>query len=159
MLLRIAFDLAHPEPTQKNQRRNQNSLNCNIIKVLFLVDFLLFKEGTDHDSLHLHRKVNLLKIISIPTRKMQKATAADRLPVIFVYNILKNYYREYGMSLQLPIKNNLSDLGRKAALLPVINYNYRSSIEIRAKYIQEQLPRVISPSCSNLLGFGKLESQ
>lgn len=142
MLLRIAYDLDHLEPAQNHQHRNHNSLNCNIIKVLFLVDLLLFEEGTDHDSLHLHQKVNLLKIISIPSRKMQKVTTHDRLPVIFVYNILKNYYREYGMTLQLPIKNHLSDMGRKAALLPVVNVNYRSSIEIRAKYIQEHLPKV-----------------
>jgi hypothetical protein len=66
----------------------------------------------------------------------------EGIPIVFVFNILKNYYREYGLAYHHPIKNHLLASGHQAELLPVVNFNYESSIEIRAKYIQEHLPRV-----------------
>jgi hypothetical protein len=74
---------------------------------------------------------------------MKMNMSKENIPIIFVFNIMKNYYREYGVSFYAPIRNTISKLGYSAEVLPIITQNYRSSIEIRAKYMSENLPKVV----------------
>jgi hypothetical protein len=69
-------------------------------------------------------------------------SAKEKIPIVLAFNILKNYYREYGASVYLPIRDHITKLGFDFELLPIITQNYRSTIETRARTIEENLPKV-----------------
>jgi len=64
------------------------------------------------------------------------------LPVVFAFNILKNYHKEFGVQHFLPLKNLIQSIGYKVELFPIVNLHYKGSIERRADYIKEHLPEV-----------------
>jgi len=66
-----------------------------------------------------------------------------RLPVVFAFNILNNYYKEFGVQHFLPIKRTIQNIGYNVELLPIVNLHFKSSIESRAAAIREQLPEVL----------------
>ena len=63
-----------------------------------------------------------------------------RLPVVFAFNILSNYYKEFGVQHYLPLKRTIQNIGYNVELLPIVNLHFKSSIESRAAAIKEQLP-------------------
>lgn len=70
------------------------------------------------------------------------STKAD-VPVILAFNILRPYYKEFGLQHYLPLKTLVQGFGRNIELFPILNLQYKSSIESRAAYIKEYLPEVL----------------
>jgi len=64
------------------------------------------------------------------------------IPIVFAFNILKNYHNEFGVQHYLPIKNLIKSLGYNVELFPIVNVSFGGSIEKRAAYIERNLPEV-----------------
>ena len=65
-----------------------------------------------------------------------------KYPIIFAFNILSNYYLNFGTSHFMPVKINLQRLSNNSELFPIVNSNHISTIESRAKTINNTLPKV-----------------
>ncbi len=77
------------------------------------------------------------------TEVAKNLSRKTRVPIVFAFNILSNYYKEFGVQHFLPIKRTIQNIGFNVELLPIVNLHFKSSIESRAAAIREQLPEVL----------------
>lgn len=64
--------------------------------------------------------------------------------IVFSFNILRSVHLHFGLRHFLPIKLLLQSEYPKSEILPIVNYE-DTTIEQRAKVIQEKLPFVLIP--------------
>lgn len=63
--------------------------------------------------------------------------------IIFSFNILRNVYSRFGLAHFKPVQAILKEEFDKIELLPIINFE-ETTIERRAKAINEELPKVLA---------------
>ena len=73
----------------------------------------------------------------------KKLSTKPSIPIIFAFNILRGYYKEFGLRHYLPLQAGFQRLGYQMHLFPIVTQQYDSTIESRAAYIKKYLPQVI----------------